>query len=74
MAAGEAFSIVVNGQERRLEEELALDRFLRRLGHDPRTVAVEYNGTILRRESFSDTLLRAGDRLEIVRFVQGGRV
>ena len=42
------------------------------LGLHPRGVAVEYNGEILKRVAYADTRLAAGDRVEIVRFVQGG--
>ncbi|HEV7516205.1 MAG TPA: sulfur carrier protein ThiS, partial [Thermoanaerobaculia bacterium] len=39
----------------------------------PRTVAVELNGDILPRDEYGARPLRAGDRLEVVHFVQGGR-
>lgn len=42
------------------------------LGRDPRTVAVERNGIIVRRAEYGATGLEAGDRLEVVHFVQGG--
>lgn len=42
------------------------------LSKDPRTVAVELNGTILPRGEFPSRVLNDGDRLEIVEFVQGG--
>ena len=46
--------------------------FLVQIGHDPRTVAIELNGEILKRDLFAATALGEGDRMEIVRFVQGG--
>ena len=42
------------------------------LGRDPRTVAVERNGAIVRRADYGATGLEGGDRLEVVHFVQGG--
>lgn len=45
---------------------------LERQGWKADRVAVEHNGTILRREDFSATPLADGDRLEVVRFVGGG--
>jgi thiamine biosynthesis protein ThiS len=45
---------------------------LAELGRHPRTVAVERNGAILPRERYDGTRLEAGDRLEVVGFVQGG--
>ena len=71
----------VRRRRRHLErvEELLLERavvleptLLEDLGLHPRGVAVEYNGEILKRARYPDTRLGHGDRLEIVRFVQGG--
>lgn len=42
------------------------------LGSDPRSVAVERNGDLVPRAQFAGTPLAAGDRIEVVRFVQGG--
>lgn len=64
--------IVVNGEERPLSQDATIRTLLDELGLDPRTVAVEYNGTVLKRDDFGATGLEDGDRLEIVRFVQGG--
>lgn len=46
--------------------------FVESLGLDPRTVAVERNGAIVRRETWPDVKLEQEDRLEIIRFVGGG--
>ena len=39
---------------------------------DPRIVAVERNGEIVKRARFAETPISAGDELEIVRMVGGG--
>lgn len=39
---------------------------------NPRLVAVEYNGEILHRQLWQETILQEGDRLEIVTIVGGG--
>ncbi len=64
--------ILVNGEERELTREETLESLLVSLGLDPRAVAVEHNGSIVRRPAYASTRLGGGDRLEIVRFVQGG--
>jgi sulfur carrier protein len=64
--------VVVNGEERRVPPAETVADLLDRLGRHPRTVAVEYNGAILPRHAYAATLLRPGDRIEIVGFVQGG--
>lgn len=72
MAEGSAITLTVNGEEQTLESPRTLAQFLTDLDFDPRAVAVEYNGEILKRDRYVETELGAGDRLEIVRFVQGG--
>ena len=71
-AAGAGDVVVVNGEPRGLAPGTRLLELLAALQLDPRTVAVERNGEVLRRAELGEVELRAGDRLEIVRFVQGG--
>jgi thiamine biosynthesis protein ThiS len=70
--SGTLFEIVLNGEARRLAEGATVLDLLAELGRDPRTVAVERNGDIVRRPDYGATVLAAGDRLEVVHFVQGG--
>ncbi|MEM9292684.1 MAG: sulfur carrier protein ThiS [Acidobacteriota bacterium] len=69
---GDSVSIWVNGERRQIQKPSPLTEMLRSWGQDPRTVAVELNGSVIRRATFDQTLLQEGDRIEIVRFVQGG--
>jgi thiamine biosynthesis protein ThiS len=64
--------IVLNGEARQLAAGATLLDLLAELGRDPRAVAVERNGEIVRRPDYGVTVLVAGDRLEVVHFVQGG--
>jgi sulfur carrier protein len=70
--AGARVRIVVNGEERAVAAGTTAAELVREVGLDPRAVAVERNGGIVPRAELADTLLLSGDRLEIVRFVQGG--
>ena len=65
--------ILLNGEPRRLPVGATVLDLLGEVGRDPRTVAVERNGVLLPRARFGATRLDAGDRLEVVHFVQGGR-
>ncbi len=65
-------NLTVNGEPRNLNAQKTVAEYLADLGFDPRTVAVEYNGEIVKRATYAETRLSDGDRLEIVRFVQGG--
>jgi thiamine biosynthesis protein ThiS len=64
--------ITVNGEARSVAAGSTVLELLAGLGRDPATVAVERNGELLRRAGFAATRLAAGDRLEVVHFVQGG--
>ena len=64
--------VEVNGDRRQVAAGSTVATLIEELGLHPRGVAVEYNGEILKRTSYSETRLAPGDRLEIVRFVQGG--
>ena len=70
--SGATLDIVLNGEARQLAAGATVLDLLAELGRDPRTVAVERNGDIVRRPDYGATLLTAGDRLEVVHFVQGG--
>jgi sulfur carrier protein len=69
-AAG--IEIVLNGEGRRMAAGSTVLDLVAALGRDPRTVAVERNGDLLPRRDYGATRLAAGDRLEVVHFVQGG--
>lgn len=64
--------IRLNGEAHELGEGSTVLDLLDDLDRHPRTVAVEYNGDILPRERYGATELSAGDRVEVVHFVQGG--
>jgi sulfur carrier protein len=70
--SGTLFEVVLNGEAHELAEGATVLDLLAGLGRDPRTVAVERNGEIVRRSDYGVTVLAAGDRLEVVHFVQGG--
>jgi sulfur carrier protein len=67
--------IVLNGQTREVVLDptaATLDALITFLQMKADRVAVEHNGTIVRRPDWAATPLRNGDRLEIVHFVGGG--
>jgi len=64
--------VVLNGEPYSVPEGSSIADLVAGLGRDPRTVAVERNGDLVPRARFTETLLGAGDRLEMVHFVQGG--
>lgn len=65
-------TIQVNGEYSTCPPHIYLPKLLEQLGLNPRLVAVEYNGEILHRQFWSETQIKAGDKLEIVTIVGGG--
>ena len=68
----ETLQLTVNGKPRAVEGPLTLLGLIEQLGIDPRIVAVEHNGDIVKRARYGETGLADGDKLEIGRMVGGG--
>lgn len=64
--------ITVNGKEVTLTGPLSVADYLEQNNYQTKRIAVEMNGDILPKYSYSDTMLKDGDRLEVVSFVGGG--
>ncbi len=62
----------LNGETKRVAEASSLAALLHDLRLDTGKVAVECNEAIVPRSQYAQTLLHAGDRLEIVHFIGGG--
>jgi sulfur carrier protein len=65
-------TIRLNGEPHELAEPLTIAALLATLGVDPRLVAVEHNLRIIKRDRYAETMVAAGDEVEIVNFVGGG--
>lgn len=71
----EALRIIVNGRERAVEgvaEKAGLNEVLAALDLKADRIAVEHNGEIAPRATWSSVPVVSGDRLEVVHFVGGG--
>ena len=64
--------VVVNGDKRELPDGITVSRLLETMKVVPERVVVEVNLTILKRAQHASTVLKEGDRVEIVHFVGGG--
>ncbi|HEX7959486.1 MAG TPA: sulfur carrier protein ThiS [Terriglobales bacterium] len=65
-------TLQINGESRDFADGLTLAALITQLGSRPDRVAVELNLEIVARDKWQDTILRNGDRLEVVQFVGGG--
>ena len=64
--------IVINGEPQRLAQAITVAALLEQRGLAGKRVAVERNAEIVPRSRHAETLLAAGDRIEIVVAVGGG--
>lgn len=62
----------VNGEKIEFREGMTVSELVAEMGFSEAMVAVELNLDILPRDSFSSTVLKENDCIEVVRFVGGG--
>ena len=63
---------LLNGEPHEIASPITIGALLARLGIDPRLVAVEHNLTIVKRAKYEETIVGAGDEVEVVNIVGGG--
>ena len=62
----------VNGEIFEFREGMTVSNLIAEMGFSEAIVAVELNLDILPRDSFSSTVIKENDCIEVVRFVGGG--
>lgn len=72
MTGDGTLAVSVNGSAREIRSGASLADLVAASGRSLLAVAVEVNGEIVPRRKLEETPVRAGDRVEIVQFVQGG--
>jgi len=65
-------NIRLNGEVRDIDIGLDLVRLLEHFSLPSQRIAVELNGTVVRRSDWPGTQVKDGDRIEVVHFVGGG--
>lgn len=69
---GRRVQIIVNGEEKIFEEGVTIFKLLNELNVKPQGIAVELNLEISPKGKYGETVLKNGDKIEIVRMVGGG--
>lgn len=64
--------ITVNGEAHNLPAMCSLQDLSDRMGIDIKQVAIEHNQQIVPKSMLSQTVIKAGDHIEIVEFIGGG--
>ncbi len=65
-------TITLNGEARELDRETVLDELIDIFAMPKKRVAVELNQDVVRRNDWQNTLVKDGDKLEVVHLVGGG--
>lgn len=66
------FKVLVNGKEKVIAEDTTIEKLLEGLNIKPQGIAVELNLEIVPKSRYVETILKDGDRIEIVQMVGGG--
>ena len=72
MVSMASINITLNGELREIPTETDLPTLLEIFSLPSQRIAVELNGSVLRRTDWPETTVMDGDRVEVVHFVGGG--
>jgi sulfur carrier protein len=64
--------VMINGTSRQVPEDMSLERAVSLISQAVSGIAAAVNGEVVRRASWSSTVLAPGDQIEILTAVQGG--
>lgn len=68
----EKITIILNGEERKINSGESIKKLLEELNLDAKKIAIEKNYEIIMAEDFEKNILCAQDKIEIVHFIGGG--
>jgi len=64
--------IIVNGEEKTIDENTSVKVLLQELGIEDKTMASAVNMEVVKKENWENHLLVDGDKVEFLQFVGGG--
>ena len=64
--------IKLNGEFKKIETEVTLDRLLDLFSLPRQRVAIELNRSVVRRNDWPEITINDGDTIEVIHFVGGG--
>jgi len=68
----DAMPVTVNGEHRTVEPGVSVADLVALLAAGPKGIAVARNEDVVPRSAWADTVMQAGDRVEILDAAQGG--
>jgi sulfur carrier protein len=64
--------IIVNGENKTIDENTTIKALLQELGIEDKTMASAVNMQVVKKEQWETHILQAGDKVEFLHFVGGG--
>jgi sulfur carrier protein len=64
--------IILNGKEKMIEEEKNIYQFLESVHIDTQRTVIKLNDIILGKSRYSSTILKDGDRIDVIPVMGGG--
>lgn len=65
-------TITLNGKEKKIESNCTLTELIESVGQKPQRIAVQLNGTVIKRDEYNQHTVQDGDMIEMLQFVGGG--
>lgn len=65
-------NLIINGQNLEFESGKNIDEILAILGVEAKIFAITLNAKLVKKEDYKSTILREGDRIEMLQFMGGG--
>ena len=65
-------TVIVNGEEKEIEEGMTLAELIRNLGIETKVMAAAVNMEVVKKERWGDYRPKEGDKIELLHFVGGG--
>ena len=65
-------NVIVNGQQKEFSQISSLNDIIISFAQDSRHIIAEINGTIIKKNHWSQTPIQEGDTIELISFIGGG--
>ncbi len=64
--------VIINGEDREIEENISVLDLLKDLGIEEKTMAAAVNMQVVKKENWESKLISENDKIEFLHFVGGG--
>ncbi len=64
--------IFINGEKKELTEQLKLLNLIQKFKINSKNLIIEINGEFVDNQNYEKVVVKAGDKIELIRFIGGG--